>query len=157
MQAAADEEVDWAAAHADYGFGFKPDRAVVFTSWEDLYPIMIAGLSLSSFDEEEGGSDDRQATRPSDVVKLKQVEHTLNEKRILFSINFPFLVNMVHHFKRLATEDGASLALCSVDMKQMTTLLAASAADVEASTIGVPTPLRLTLKHPRLEFRHPFG
>ena len=33
------------------------------------------------------------------VVKLKQVEHTLNEKRILASINCPFLVNMEYHFK----------------------------------------------------------
>ncbi|XP_014663666.1 PREDICTED: cAMP-dependent protein kinase catalytic subunit-like isoform X2 [Priapulus caudatus] len=33
------------------------------------------------------------------VVKLKQVEHTLNEKRILNSIKFPFLVNLEYHFK----------------------------------------------------------
>lgn len=33
------------------------------------------------------------------VVKLKQVEHTLNEKRILHAIEFPFLVNMVANFK----------------------------------------------------------
>jgi protein kinase A len=35
----------------------------------------------------------------SKVIKLKQVEHTLNEKRILQSINFPFLVNLAYHFK----------------------------------------------------------
>ena len=33
------------------------------------------------------------------VVKLKQVEHTLNEKKILSAISFPFLVNLEYHFK----------------------------------------------------------
>merc|ERR1712079_97490 len=33
------------------------------------------------------------------VVKLKQVEHPLNEKRILQAISFPFLVSLEYHFK----------------------------------------------------------
>lgn len=33
------------------------------------------------------------------VVKLKQVEHTLNEKKILSAVKFPFLVDMEYAFK----------------------------------------------------------
>ena len=33
------------------------------------------------------------------IIKLKQVEHTMNEKRVLYSINFPFVVNLVYHFQ----------------------------------------------------------
>jgi len=32
-------------------------------------------------------------------VKLKQVEHTLNEKKILQSTSFPFIVQLDHSFK----------------------------------------------------------
>lgn len=33
------------------------------------------------------------------LVKLKQVEHTLNEKKILQAISFPFIVSLEYHFK----------------------------------------------------------
>lgn len=33
------------------------------------------------------------------VIKLKQVEHTLNEKRVLCAVNFPFIVSLKIHFK----------------------------------------------------------
>lgn len=33
------------------------------------------------------------------VVRLKQVEHTLSEKRILTSVDFPFLINLTASFK----------------------------------------------------------
>lgn len=33
------------------------------------------------------------------IVKLKQVEHTLNEKKILHSISYPFVVGLKFHFK----------------------------------------------------------
>lgn len=33
------------------------------------------------------------------IVKLQQVEHTLNEKKILHAINYPFVVGLKFHFK----------------------------------------------------------
>ncbi|RTG89498.1 protein kinase A [Schistosoma bovis] len=33
------------------------------------------------------------------IIKLKQVQHTLNEKRILQAIDFPFLIRLEYSFK----------------------------------------------------------
>jgi len=44
--------------------------------------------------------------RKHEVVKLKQVEHTINEKNILEKLDFPFLVKMLGHF-----QDSANLYL----------------------------------------------
>merc|ERR1712032_924750 len=41
------------------------------------------------------------------VAKLKQVEHTLNEKRILQAISFPFLVSLEFHFKVRQSHQGS--------------------------------------------------
>ena len=37
--------------------------------------------------------------KKENIVKMKQVEHTLNEKRILSSIDFPFIVKLAYSFK----------------------------------------------------------
>ncbi|KAJ3246968.1 camp-dependent protein kinase catalytic subunit, partial [Borealophlyctis nickersoniae] len=37
--------------------------------------------------------------RKSEIVKLKQVEHTINEKKILEQLDFPFLVGMLGTFQ----------------------------------------------------------
>lgn len=41
------------------------------------------------------------------IVKMKQVEHTMNEKQVLYSIKFPFCVSMIAHF-----QDNANLFMC---------------------------------------------
>lgn len=35
----------------------------------------------------------------ADIVKMKQVEHTLNEKKILQTVRFPYLVSLIFSFK----------------------------------------------------------
>lgn len=52
------------------------------------------------------------------VVKLKQVEHTLNEKRILTAINFPFLVNLVYSFKVCTVYEAGNIYLVRVGRLQ---------------------------------------
>lgn len=37
--------------------------------------------------------------KKENIVKMKQVEHTLNEKKILSAIDFPFIVRLVYSFK----------------------------------------------------------
>lgn len=48
-------------------------------------------------------------------MKLKQVEHTLNEKKILQAIQFPFLVSLDFHFKVI----GISIELLSASIDEV--------------------------------------
>jgi protein kinase A len=40
-----------------------------------------------------------KALKKNDVIKMKQVEHTTNEKNILEQVNFPFVINMLGTFQ----------------------------------------------------------
>lgn len=46
------------------------------------------------------------------VVKLKQIEHTLNEKKILQAVSFPFLVRLDYSFKVHAGNHLLLLTIC---------------------------------------------
>lgn len=37
--------------------------------------------------------------KKDNIVKMKQIEHTLNEKKILSSVSFPFIVHLAYSFK----------------------------------------------------------
>jgi protein kinase A len=57
------------------------------------------------------------------VIKLKQVEHTLNEKKILQAITFPFLVNLAFSFKVNTTFIVLFMARLSVKLMTICSLI----------------------------------
>ncbi|OON20713.1 hypothetical protein X801_03398 [Opisthorchis viverrini] len=45
------------------------------------------------------------------IVKLKQVDHILNEKRILAAVDFPFFIKLFYSFKHLLQKNIHDLKL----------------------------------------------
>ncbi|XP_025109203.1 cAMP-dependent protein kinase catalytic subunit alpha isoform X2 [Pomacea canaliculata] len=79
-----------------------PDNTHCLDDFDRIKTLGTGSFGRVMLVQHKGGSKEYYAMKILDkqkVVKLKQVEHTLNEKRILQAISFPFLVSLEFAFK----------------------------------------------------------